>query len=66
MHLWRLEALYAGGTRGSVYERVFTHGEPVLIEDLTTYTPRSAIEDTLIQHGMRNLVVAPLLGITIR
>src|SRR6266852_1711243 len=46
---------------GSVYERVFTHGEIVLIEDLTTYTPRSAIEDTLLQHGIRNLVVAPLL-----
>src|SRR5262245_56991948 len=45
---------------GSVYERVFTHGELVLIEDLTTYAPRSAVEDTLLQHGIRNLVVAPL------
>ena len=46
---------------GSVYERVFTHGELVLIEDLTTYAPRSAVEDMLIQQGIRNLVVAPLL-----
>jgi hypothetical protein len=46
---------------GSVYERVFTHGELVLIEDLTTYAPRSAVEDMLIQQGVRNLVVAPLL-----
>src|SRR5499426_415485 len=46
---------------GSVYERVLTHGELVLIEDLTTYTPRSAVEDMLLQQGIRNLVVAPLL-----
>jgi len=46
---------------GSVYERVFTHGERMLVEDLTTYAPRSAVEDTLIQQGIRNLVVAPLL-----
>jgi hypothetical protein len=45
---------------GSVYERVFTHGELVLIEDLTTYTPRSTVEDALMQYGIRNLVVAPL------
>src|SRR4029434_5935210 len=43
-----------------VYERVFTHGELVLIEDLTTYVPRSAVEDALLQHGVRNLVVAQL------
>jgi hypothetical protein len=46
---------------GSVYERVFTHGELVLIEDLTAYAPRSAVEDMLIHQGIRNLVVAPLL-----
>src|SRR5262249_14466552 len=46
---------------GSVFERVFAHGELVLIEDLTTYAPRSAVEDMLIQHGIRSLVVAPLL-----
>src|SRR5262249_56608625 len=46
---------------GSVYERVFTHGERVLIEDLATYAPRSAVEDALLQQGVRNLVVAPLL-----
>ncbi len=46
---------------GSVYERVFTHGELVIVEDLTTYAPRSAVEDALLQQGVRNLVVAPLL-----
>jgi hypothetical protein len=46
---------------GSVYERVLTHGELMVIEDLTTYAPRSAVEDALIQQGIRNLVVAPLL-----
>src|SRR5262249_51295720 len=46
---------------GSFYEHVFPHGELILIEDLTTYAPRSAVEDMLIQQGIRNLVVAPLL-----
>jgi hypothetical protein len=46
---------------GSVYERVFSHGELVLLEDLATYAPRSAVEDALLQQGIRNLVVAPLL-----
>src|SRR5262249_54315932 len=46
---------------GSVFERVFTHGELVLIEDLAAYAPRSAVEDALLQQGVRNLVVAPLL-----
>jgi hypothetical protein len=46
---------------GSVFERVFTHGELVLIEDLGAYAPRSAVEDALLQQGVRNLVVAPLL-----
>jgi hypothetical protein len=46
---------------GSVYERVFTHGELIIVEDLTTYAPRSAVEDALLQQGVRNLVVAPLL-----
>src|SRR6266704_4652219 len=32
----------------------------MLIEDLTTYTSRSAVEDALMQQGVRNLVVAPL------
>jgi hypothetical protein len=45
---------------GSVYERVLTQGELLLIDDLTTYTPRSAIEEALIQQGIHNLVVAPL------
>ena len=46
---------------GSVYERVFTHGELIIVEDLATYAPRSAVEEALLQQGVRNLVVAPLL-----
>jgi hypothetical protein len=46
---------------GSVYERVLTHGELIIVEDLATYAPRSAVEDALLQQGVRNLVVAPLL-----
>src|SRR5262249_28431141 len=46
---------------GSVYERVFAHGELVLIEDLATYAPRSAVEDSLLHQRVRHLLVAPLL-----
>jgi GAF domain-containing protein len=45
---------------GSVYERVLTRGEPLLIEDLLTFPERSGVEETLLQQGIRNFVVAPL------
>lgn len=45
----------------SVYERVLTKGELLLIEDLATYPVRSHLEDALLQQGVRNLVVAPLV-----
>jgi hypothetical protein len=45
----------------SVYERVVLQGERVYIEDLLTYTPRSAIEEAMLAQGVRNCVVAPLV-----
>jgi hypothetical protein len=45
---------------GSVYERVLTQGKPLLIDDLTTYLARSAVEESLLQQGIRNFLVAPL------
>ncbi|MGQ4809038.1 hypothetical protein NKDENANG_02434 [Candidatus Entotheonellaceae bacterium PAL068K] len=35
-------------------------GELLLIEDLTAYPHRSAIEEKIIQKGIRNIVVAPI------
>lgn len=35
-------------------------GELLIIEDLQEYPQRSRIEDELLQHGSRNMVVAPL------
>jgi GAF domain-containing protein len=45
---------------GSIYARAVQEGRPVIIEDLTTYPDRSAIEEAIIHRGVRNLVVAPL------
>ncbi len=45
---------------GSVYARACCEGEVLLVEDLTTYPHRTAIEDQLIEQGLRSFVVAPL------
>jgi GAF domain-containing protein len=45
---------------GSVYARACCAGEVLLVEDLTTYPHRTAIEDKLIGEGLRSFVVAPL------
>jgi GAF domain-containing protein len=45
---------------GSIYARSVQEARPLIIEDLTSYPARSAIEDAIIQRGVRNMVVAPL------
>lgn len=45
---------------GSIYTRSVQEGRLLIIDDLTSYPARSAIEDAIIQRGVRNLVVAPL------
>ena len=45
---------------GSVYMRACCEGEVLLVDDLTTYPHRTAIEDKLIGEGLRSFVVAPL------
>src|SRR5262245_10952539 len=45
---------------GSLYERAVREGRPVFIDDLTTWPDRTKIEDDLIDHGVRNIVAAPL------
>jgi len=39
---------------------VASTGELLIIEDLQEYPQRSTIEEELLQHGLRNMVVAPL------
>ncbi len=62
------QCIYADSTHyataeldGSLYARAVLQGERVCIEDLTTYTPRSAIEEAMLLHGVRNCVIAPLV-----
>ena len=45
---------------GSLYERAVRQGRPVIIDDLSVWPDRTAIEDELIGKGVRNFVCAPL------
>jgi GAF domain-containing protein len=45
---------------GSIYARSVQEGKPLIVEDLTNDPACSAIEEAIIQRGVRNLVVAPL------
>jgi hypothetical protein len=45
---------------GSIYERAIAQGQPLIVEDLETYPERTAVEDTMLELGVRNVLVAPL------
>src|SRR5262247_2866151 len=45
---------------GSLYERAFVQGRPIVVEDLQAYPERTPVEDDLIRSGVRNFVCAPL------
>src|SRR6185503_3054372 len=45
---------------GTVYERAVISGRPVIIDDLTALDRRTAIEDQMIDSGLRAFVAAPL------
>jgi hypothetical protein len=45
---------------GSIYARSVQEGRLLIIDDLRSDPTRSAIEDAIIQRGVRNMVVAPL------
>jgi len=45
---------------GSLYERAFVQGRPIVVEDLQTFPERTPVEDDLIRNGVRNVVCAPL------
>jgi GAF domain-containing protein len=46
---------------GSIYERAIAQGQPFIVEDLATYPGRTAVEDAMLELGMRNVLVAPLV-----
>ena len=45
---------------GSVYHRASLERKPLFIEDLAAYPDRTAIEQNLLDNGVRSLVVSPL------
>src|SRR5262245_8555918 len=45
---------------GSIYDRAVQRGETLVVEDLQAWPGRTAVEDYLLEHGMRSIVVAPL------
>lgn len=47
--------------RGSVYDMAHTMKRPVIIEDLEKMKNRSRIEDDLLEKGIKNIAIAPLI-----
>jgi hypothetical protein len=45
---------------GSLYERAFVQGRPVVVDDLQACPDRTAVEEELIRSGVRTFVCAPL------
>lgn len=46
---------------GSVYERSWMEKRYITIEDIETYPFRSKIEDSLLENGIRSILLAPLI-----
>jgi GAF domain len=47
--------------RGSVYERAVVQRSPLIVEDLAEMPNRTPVDNELIEWGLRNIIVAPLL-----
>jgi hypothetical protein len=45
---------------GSIYERAVTQGHPLIIEDLSAWPERTAVDDAVLATGVRSFVIAPL------
>lgn len=45
---------------GTIHERAVKARQVLVIDDLTTYSPRTAFEDMLVANGIKNILVAPL------
>ncbi|NDK55019.1 GAF domain-containing protein [Pontibacter fetidus] len=46
--------------RGSIYEPVIKHGHTIIVEDLKLFDNPTRIEQSLLEDGLRNLIIAPL------
>ena len=46
--------------KGSIYEPVIKKGDTIIVEDLNVLPEPTKIEDLLLEHGVRNLIIAPL------
>ncbi|MDQ3022198.1 MAG: GAF domain-containing protein [Bacteroidota bacterium] len=46
---------------GSIYDLAFESNKAIIIDDLTKYKNKTAIEDEIIKQGVKNILVAPLL-----
>lgn len=47
--------------RGSVYDQAFRSREAVLINDLTALRKTTKLEELLLKHGIKSILVAPLM-----
>jgi hypothetical protein len=45
---------------GTVFQRAGVGGEPLFIEDLAAYPDRTRLEDAILEHDVRSMIVAPL------
>jgi len=45
---------------GTIFQRASLMGRPLIIDDLATYPDRTAVENSLLDNGARNMIVAPL------
>ena len=46
--------------RNSVYAKAFEEKNPVIIDDLTAITNKTAVEEGIIEQGITNIILAPL------
>ena len=47
--------------KGSIYEPVIKKGHTIIVEDLKVLPELTKIEESLLEHGVRNLIIAPLI-----
>jgi hypothetical protein len=54
------EHLRISDFQGSIHDRAVIQGRPLVVDDLIDDPRRTAYEDSLLQNGVRNILVAPL------
>ena len=46
--------------KGSIFSQAMDRGEPVVVEDLSSYPKATILEERMVEHGYRSVYVAPL------